>query len=350
MMPELRQDWLSGQWVVFSPERLRRPQQFSFGEAQESSPEGDPFAEGNEHYTPAEVYAVRSRGGQANGPGWSVRVVPNRYPALRVEGEMKRKAVGLFDQASGVGAHEVVIETPKSDKELAELSLNQISEVLETYRYRMLDLMKDQRLRHVSIFKNVGARAGASLRHAHSQIVALPLVPPEVERRLDVAEEHFQKKERNLFQDVLDFELGDENRIVLQNHDFVAFCPYASRFPFEVRVLPRHQHCHYFSSPDGALVQLAEILKKILLAYQIGLNRPAYNILYQTAPLPGRFTGKWPLMESSYRWYVEIIPRIFGLAGFELSTQCAMNAVFPEEAARFLRETIDSLPEGGEHE
>ncbi len=348
-MPELRKDWLSGQWVAFSSERLRRPQHFSPPD-ESAATEADPFSEGNESSTPPEVFSIRPAGGAPNTPGWNVRVVPNRYPALRVEGELHRHGEGLYDQISGVGAHEVVIETPHADRELEEHSLNQISEVLETYRARSLDLMRDQRMRYLSIFKNVGMLAGASLKHAHSQIIALPLVPAEVERRIEVAEKHYREKERSLFSDVLNQERRDGNRIIWENTDFMAVCPYASRFPFEVRILPKLQNCHFFSATDRTLVQLAEVMKKILTAYRTGLNKPAYNLLFHTAPLPKRPDGKWPTIEQSYRWHVELVPRIFGLAGFELATGCALNSVYPEEAARFLRETIETNAEDAGHE
>lgn len=348
-MPELRKDWLSGQWVAFSTERLRRPQHFAPPTEMEA-PEADPFCEGNEACTPPEVFAIRPEGGAPNTPGWNVRVVPNRYPALRVEGELHRRGEGLYDQMSGVGAHEVVIETPYAERELEEHSLSQISDVLETFRARTLDLMRDQRMRYISIFKNVGLLAGASQKHAHSQIIAMPLVPSEVERRIEVAEKHYREKERSLFSDVMDQERRDGTRIIWENSDFMAFCPYASRFPFEVRILPKLQNCHYFSATDRTLVQLAEVLKKVLTAYRIGLNQPAYNMLFHTAPLPKRPDGKWPTIENSYRWHVELVPRIFGLAGFELSTACALNSVYPEEAARFLRESMEAHGEEVGHE
>lgn len=343
-MPELRKDWLSGQWVAFSTERLRRPQQFKSAEVLDD-PEADPFKEGHESSTPPEVFAIRPNGGEANGPGWTVRVVPNRYPALRVEGGLLRSPVGLYDQITGVGAHEVVIETPHANRELEQHALHQISEVLETYRVRTLDLMRDQRMQYVSIFKNAGMLAGASLKHAHSQLIALPLVPSEVGRRIEIVDSHYKQRERSLFGDVLQQEKHDGRRIVLENQEFVAFCPYASRFPFEVRVLPKTESCHYFEATDRTLVQLAEILKKVLGAYRAGLNRPAYNLLFHTAPLPGPGTQRWPTLPHAYRWHLEMVPRIFGIAGFELSTGSALNAVYPEEAARFLRETIDALKE-----
>lgn len=346
-MPELRKDWLSGQWVAFSTERLRRPQHFP-PPPESEAPEADPFCEGNESCTPPEVFSIRPNGGAANTPGWNVRVVPNRFPALRVEGELHRHGEGLYDQVSGVGAHEVVIETPHTDRELEEHSLNHISQVLETFRARTLDLMRDQRMRYISIFKNVGMLAGASQKHAHSQIIAMPLVPAEVVRRIEVGEKHFREKERSLFSDVMAQERKDGSRIIWENSDFLACCPYASRFPFEVRILPKLQNCHYFSATDRTLVQLAEVLKKVLTAYRTGLNRPAYNLLLHTAPLPKRPDGKWPTIEESYRWHVELVPRIFGIAGFELSTGSALNSVYPEEAARFLRQTMEQ--EGGSHE
>ncbi|MEM1158557.1 MAG: DUF4931 domain-containing protein [Verrucomicrobiota bacterium] len=348
-MPELRKDWLSGQWVAFSSERLRRPQHFT-PVAGVAAPAADPFCEGNEACTPPEVFAIRPEDSAPDTPGWKVRVVPNRYPALRVEGELHHRGVGFYDQISGVGAHEVVIETPYANRELEEHSLTQISDVLETYRARTLDLMRDQRLRYISIFKNVGMLAGASQQHAHSQIIAMPLVPPEVERRIQAGEKHYHEKERSLFSDVMAQELRDDCRIIWQNSDFMAFCPYASRFPFEVRILPKLQSCHFFSATDRTLVQLAEVLKKVLTAYRAGLNQPAYNLLFYTAPLHKHPDGKWPGMEQSYRWHVELVPRIFGLAGFELSTGCALNSVYPEESARFLRQSIETIDEDTGHE
>jgi len=348
-MPELRKDWLTETWVAFSHERLRRPQQFSSPEETELPPEQDPFAEGNESCTPPEVFAVRQNGSQPNGPGWSVRVVPNRYPALRVEGTLVRQPVGFYDQMTGIGAHEVVIETPRNDLPLEKHSLNQISEVLETYRARVQDLMRDGRLRTIAIFKNSGLMAGASVNHPHSQIIALPLVPPEVEKRMDLVEKHFQEKERSLFSDMLIQERHDGRRVLLENSDFMAVCPYASRHPFEVRIIPKWEACHFHEAKDQSLVQLAEMLKKILGAYRTGLNRPDYNILVQLAPLPDRSDGNWPHMSQAYRWHIELIPRIFGLAGFELSTGCALNAVYPEEATRFLRKTFELSGEE-EHE
>jgi len=188
------------------------------------------------------------------------------------------------------------------------------------------------------------------MKHAHSQMIAMPLVPSEIERRIETAEKHYDEKERSLFADVMAQESRDGSRIIWENSDFMACCPYASRFPFEVRILPKLQNCHYFSATDRTLVQLAEVLKKVLTAYRVGLNRPAYNLLLYTAPLPQRPDGKWPTMERSYRWHVELVPRIFGLAGFELSTACALNSVYPEEAARFLRETIETIGEDAGHE
>ncbi|MGF1678589.1 MAG: DUF4931 domain-containing protein [Candidatus Methylacidiphilales bacterium] len=349
-MPELRKDWISGQWVAFSSERLRRPQVFSTPDTTTLDSEADPFAEGNESFTPPEVYAVRPGGSAPNTPGWKVRVVPNRYPALRVEGELLHRGDGIYDHISGVGAHEVVIESPHANCELESHSLHHFSMVLETYRARTLDLMRDQRLRYLSVFKNSGQAAGASQSHAHSQIIALPVVPSEAVRRITLCEEHYCNKERCLFDDVIAQEKRDASRIVLENDAFVAVCPYASRFPFELRLIPKKKSCHYFSSTDRTLVQCAEMLKKILGAYRHGLNRPAYNLMIHTAPLPHRGGTLWPHIEKSYRWHIELFPRIFGIAGFELSTGCALNAVYPEEAARFLRQTIENLPEEKSHE
>ncbi|MDR2463427.1 MAG: DUF4931 domain-containing protein, partial [Verrucomicrobiales bacterium] len=263
-MPEIRKDGVVYRWVVFSPERLRRPLQYNTHSLEEDANGPDPFLEGNESYTPPEVYAIREAGSAANHPGWKVRVVPNSFPALRVEGELHKEAVGLYDKMSGVGAHEVVIETPRADVELEQQSLENIVNVLKAYRTRLADLTRDTRFRYLFAFKNVGMLAGASMRHAHSQIIALPVIPMNIREKLDAAKKYYAQKDRNLFEDILQAELKSGERLVFQNAGYGAFCPFASRFMFEVTIMPRQQRANFTACTDHELVLLADILQKVL--------------------------------------------------------------------------------------
>lgn len=336
-MPEMRKDPVVGRWVVFSPERLRRPINYRFTRPAADDVDSDPFAPGNEAFTPPEVYAVREGGGPPDSPGWRVRVVPNRYPALRIEGALDREAVGFYDKMNGIGAHEVVIETPHSNKELEELELADVVLVLKAWRARMLDLMKDERFRYLLVFKNVGPLAGASLVHAHSQIIALPVTPLLVKEKLTAAREYFQKKDRNLFEDILRYEIKCGERMVHINDAFGVFCPFASRCPFELCLMPRQQQADFHKAGDHELVMLAEALKKTLTLLRTGLDRPSYNLVLHTAPLRWPRTGHWQTLDFDFRWHMEIIPRLTGLAGFEMGTGFYINPVLPESAAAFLR-------------
>jgi UDPglucose--hexose-1-phosphate uridylyltransferase len=190
-----------------------------------------------------------------NAANWRVRVIPNKYPALRVEGEVKSRGYGLYDVMSGIGAHEVIIETPDHDRSLADLSHAEITDVLTTYRARYLDLRKDFRLRYMVIFKNHGQRAGASLQHSHSQLIAVPLIPPVASTELGVAKDYFKAKERCIFCDLIDFELNVGERVVKEFANFVTLTPYASSSPFELRLYPK-RHNHDFALMNDA--QLSE--------------------------------------------------------------------------------------------
>ncbi|MDR1191212.1 MAG: DUF4921 family protein [Verrucomicrobiales bacterium] len=337
-MPEIRKDGVVDRWVVFSPERLRRPLQYNLHPLDDADGQPDPFVEGRESYTPPEVLAIRNPGSAPNGPGWKVRVVPNLFPALRVEGELHKEAVGLYDKMSGVGAHEVVIETPLAEVELEQQPLENIVNVLKAYRARLADLTRDTRFHYLFAFKNVGALAGASMRHAHSQIIALPVIPPNLREKLNAAKKYYAQKDRNLFEDILKAELKSGERLVFQNAGYGAFCPFASRFMFEVAIMPRQQRASFTACTDHELVLLADILQKVLMAYRTGLERPSYNLILHTAPVRWRSIEEWDTVEHDFRWHIEIFPRLSGVAGFEFGTGFYINAMFPEDAAKFLRE------------
>jgi UDPglucose--hexose-1-phosphate uridylyltransferase len=331
-MPELRKDPVVGRWVIISTERSRRPGHFTPEPGQDAQA-FSPFTEGREDMTPPEVYAVRAGGGPKDSPGWSVRVVPNKFPALEIEGSLDRRAEGLYDKMNGVGAHEVVIETPRTDLQFADLPAEQIAQVLVSWRERMRDLRKDTRLRYALVFKNHGARAGATLEHSHSQIIATPIIPRMVQEELDGARRYFELKERPVFSDIIDQETGEGQgrRVVVRTARYIALAPFAPRFPFETWVLPmaRRAAFHAIDDPDEML-ELAGILKDTLGRLNAALDSPPYNLVLHTAPLAEPDV-------PYYHWHFEIMPKLTRVAGFEWGTGFYINPTGPEEAAGVLR-------------
>lgn len=340
-MPELRHDPIQKRWVIIATERARRPSDFRV----ERDTLGDgkcPFCYGNEAMTPPEIRAVRDNS-PPNAPGWKVRVVPNKFPALRIEGDLERAAVGQYDRMNGIGAHEVIIETPQHDADLPDLPIGDIATVLAMYRERIVDLRNDSRFRYVLIFRNRGSAAGASLAHPHSQLIATPITPRTVAMELESARMHYMAKERCIFCDIIAQELQTHSRIVAADSDFVSWCPYASRFPFEVTVAPR-RHSHDFALiDDSLLMKLARHLKEVLQRIKKSLDDPPYNYMLHTAPAyhaKARRPGYWTTIELDWHWHLEILPRLTKTAGFEWGTGFYINPTPPEDAARFLREVV----------
>lgn len=334
-MPEFRKDPLVGRWVVFAPERKQRPQEFSFPTPDAAGV--DAFAAGNERLTPPEVFACRPENSKPNTPGWRVRVVPNRFPALRIEGNLDPEAVGFYDRMNGIGAHEVIIETPDPKLALEEQPLEGVVEVLTAYRIRMLDLMKDVRFRYILVFKNVGPMAGASLAHPHSQLIAMPVTPRAVKEKLHSAQLYFEQKDRNIFEDILRNEIKAGERVVYENQGFLVFCPFAARFPFELCVMPKFQSPDFHATEAHDMVLLADALKNSLLRLSRGLGSPSYNLILHTAPVRRPRKHYWGTLDFDFRWHIEILPRLVGIAGFEFGTGFFINTTLPEEAAQFLK-------------
>jgi UDPglucose--hexose-1-phosphate uridylyltransferase len=340
-MPELRHDPIQKRWVIISTERSLRPTDFET-QVTTSDTSNCPFCAGNESQVPAEIFAFRSPGSKPDDSAWEVRVVSNKFPALRIEGKIGRKGVGLYDVINGIGAHEVIIETPEHTRRMTEYSDEHMAKVIIAYRERIRDLMKDGRFRYVLIFKNEGQRAGASLSHSHTQLIATPVTPKTVALELDSAHEYYRTKERCLFCDILAQEIDTGKRIISENDDFVAFCPFASRFPFEVFLAPK-QHSHDFTQlSDSKAHSLGIALRNVLGRLKATLNDPAYNFMIHTSPntetVPRR-TGYWGTLSFDFHWHIEIIPRLTRVAGFEWGTGFYINPTPPEEAASHLRET-----------
>jgi UDPglucose--hexose-1-phosphate uridylyltransferase len=274
--------------------------------------------------------SYRQNGGAPNTPGWDVRVVPNKFPALQVEGALDREGEGLFDRMNGIGAHEVIIETPDHDRTLASMSEPEIERVLFAYRDRVADLKKDIRLRYILIFKNHGAAAGATLEHTHSQLIALPIVPDFVREEIDGARRHFAARERCVFCDIIRQDIRDGRRVILENADIVALAPYAPRFPFETWLLPKRHGARFEEAPRHEYEGLARMIKAVLQRVDRALGSPAYNVIVHTSPFSEE-------VSEIYHWHLEIMPKLTKVAGFEWGTGFYINPTSPEEAARVLR-------------
>ena len=339
-MSELRKDPIVDRWVIIAAERGRRPSDFEPTPEPPTS-EGCPFCEGNEATTPAEIYAVRD-GTAPNTPGWQVRVVPNKFPALAIEGELKRSGFGRLDRMTGVGAHEVIIESPNHFDDIPAMSTDHVALILDTYARRTEDLRRDERFHHTIIFRNYKSAAGASLSHPHSQLIALPFVPKITKEKLNSAREHYQRKERCIFCDLIEQELSmpEQERVIYCNDCFVILSPFAARFPFSVEIYPL-QHCHDFVEMDSTTrLALAQALQFIFGQYKDTLADPAYNMTLQTAPNTSPRPGHpdyWSSLAYDYHWHLEIFPRLTKVAGFEWGTGCYINPVAPEDAAQYLR-------------
>lgn len=328
-MAQLRRDPITGRWVVTDMEHPKGPADFDV-ESHERKGGSCPFCYGNEQMTPPEIEAFRAPGTSRNGPGWFTRVVPNKFPALQIEGGLERQGVGIYDRTNGVGAHEVIIETPHHDKELSDLSPEEIRYVLQAYRHRSLDLRGDKRLKYMMIFKNFGHSAGASLEHPHSQLIALPFIPKRVMDELKGSERYFEYRDRCAYCDMMDQELEENERIISQNDRFLAFAPFFARFPFECWLLPKSHASDFDKTPDKDLLPLAELLRELLSRMKRVLKDPSYNLLIHTAPVEN-------IYGENYHWHIEIMPRLTQVMGFEWGTGFYINPTPPESAASYLR-------------
>lgn len=329
-MPELRKDLVTGRWVIISTERQKRPSAFRRERIEPLDGMICPFCEGNERYTPREVLSYR-RSGSPNGPGWDVRVVPNLFPALQVEGSLDRQGEGLFDKMNGIGAHEVVIETTDHNATLATMPAVAIERVLWAFRERVLDLKQDRRFKYILIFKNHGAAAGASLAHPHSQLIAMPVVPRQVREEVDGAQQHFANRERCVYCDIIRQELDARVRVIGENADYVTLSPYAPRFPFETWILPKRHNARYEDAQRHEYESLARMVRETLQRMDRALESPAFNLIIHSSP----FTEN---TAEYYHWHVEIMPKLTRVAGFEWGSGFYINPTSPEEAAQVLRD------------
>ncbi|BBH06907.1 UTP:galactose-1-phosphate uridylyltransferase [Prunus dulcis] len=309
--PQLRKDSVTNRWVIFSPARAKRPSDFkskSPVNPNQQHQQQCPFCIGHEHECAPEIFRV-----PPDNPDWKLRVIQNLYPALSRDipaAEEGNNSDSGRVVVNGFGFHDVVIETPVHSVQLSDLSPREIGEVLVTYTRRIKQLMSYDSIKYVQVFKNHGASAGASMSHSHSQIMALPVVPPAVATRL-----------------------GMSVGLIDVSAHFISIVPFAATFPFEMWIIPLDHSSHFHELDSEKAVELGGILKLVLRKMSLQLNNPPFNFMVQTSPLGDNASQ---LLYS--HWFMQIVPQLSVVAGFEMGTGCYINPVFPEDAAKVLRE------------
>lgn len=335
---ELRQDIITGDWVVVATGRARRPNDFAARTARvKSQPKKScPF----EKLLPEALLAYDRAGGSFRVTGqdrgyleknWWVQVAPNKYPAFgRGVCSLERK-IGPYRWQDGVGFHEVII-TRDHTRAMASMSTAEISLIIRAYRHRYLAIKDEDCIEYISVFHNHGPESGATISHPHSQLIAIPVIPPDISRSLAGSAEYFHKHKKCPHCVLLDFELKDKKRLIFVNSDFAAFCPFISRQAFEIRIFPRRHRPHFEKITESEIENLAEALRATLAKQAIGLKSPAYNFFIHTAPVSG-------VSElEHYHWHIEILPKTAIWAGFEIGTGIEISTIAPERAAPFLRQ------------
>ena len=342
-MPELRRNLATGEWIIAAPERAKRPDQFIKEAAARKRVQHHeaecPFCEGHEEQAPNEVFAIREKGSKPNGRGWEVRVLPNKFPAL-VPSEVSglnayRSRVGIHLRIEGVGNHEVIIETPDHELSIGTMPVAQVEKVLAAYKERYLALDRNPDNELIIIFRNHGERAGTSLPHPHSQLVTCPIVPSDVRNRMIEGVRYYDETGMCVYCDLLAYEVRDVHRVVAENDDFVALCPYASSVPYEMWVIPRRHQASFGEIEKREQHGFAAILRAVLGKLHQALNDPDYNYVIHTAP---HHSATVP----HYHWHLQVTPRLTTPAGFEIGSGISINITLPEQSAKHLREAAEA--------
>ncbi len=332
-MSELRYDPVKRTWIILSAERGHRPSHYQSSSHAVPEPNVCPFCPGNEAMTPPEVHVHRTDGSAADGPGWKVRVVPNKFPALSTDYPCEPYTEGIHSTVQGFGVHEIVIETPVKNRQMVEMDDGEIAEVLAVFRQRMRTHFKDGRFKTVILFKNHGKEAGASLVHSHTQLMALPVIPSNVALQLKSFEEHRVQKNLCLMCEILEREIKEGDRVVCDEGGYLVVAPYASSSPFQLNIVPK-DHSHDFSlCDDEGLGNLAPVLGETLRRLRSVLGEHPWNMVLHNAPADPEARADI----ETYHWFLEITPRLIHSAGFEMGSGFFINTVAPEECAALLR-------------
>lgn len=326
---EIRQNKATKQWVIYAPSRRKRPKDFKKIKKEITLPVRDgrcPFCPGNDHVLPPIITEVKG-----TEETWQVRVVPNKFPALTPEVQLRRYNKGIYLAMEGYGHHEVIIETPIHNRQFGQMTEKEVSIIIETYHKRYSDLMKEKENMMIIIFRNHGLRAGTSLIHPHSQLIATGMVPHYIRWREEEAQRYFDEWGCCVFCDVLENELHDRSRVVYENKSFLAFVPFAAEVPFEIWIMPKEHKADFGDISDDEKSDLALALQNILKRLHIKLCDPDYNYIINTS-------ARYRAQEPQLHWYLQIRPRLMTLAGFEIGSGMSINPSIPEDDAEFLRD------------
>jgi UDPglucose--hexose-1-phosphate uridylyltransferase len=326
-MPEMRLNLITRDWVIIATERARRPEDFRQRRDRKALPEfleSCPFCPGNEHKTPDEIMRIPDNG------GWIIRVIPNKFAELYSEGESIRKREGLKHLITGIGSHEVIIESPSHNTPTALFSVDDIANIIKAYKRRFIDVYSNPLIKHVIIFKNQGEASGTSIVHPHSQIIGTPVTPFHVRDRVSEARRFFDNTGECLMCATLKDELSDGRRIILNTEHFVTFIPYAALSPFHTWIFPKRHDAAFGDIQDIEISDLAYNLKEILSRLYFGLDNPDFNFVIRSESL--KESGS-----EYFHWYLSIVPRLAQSSGFQLGSGIYTNPSVPEEIAGFLR-------------
>lgn len=330
-MIELRRNPILSEWIIINDNRevehTIKPKKIDDEEKL------CPFCAGKENLTPRAIMSLDKNGNFAQDiKNWDIRVIPNNKPILAIESTLNRRADGVYDKMNGAGAHEIIIETPDHNKKIQDYSITELSRIFDVMQSRINDLKNDSRFEYILAFKNHGLEAGETLTHSHTQLVAMPIIPKVIKEEMNVSKKYYEFKERCLFCDIIDQEISSGARIVTETSNFVAFVPYASRYPFETWILPKEHGTDFCCINDKSKKDdLASILISVMKRLYKVLDNPSYNFVMHLLPLKTSFL-------PYYHWHIEIVPKITKFTGFELGTGMYVNPTIPEETAKFLRE------------
>lgn len=328
IVSQLRKDLVSGTWVVFSTKRKNKPdfyKKHSCAVKIDSNTKSCPFCDKNITGKEKDTLVYLKNNGD-----WSLRVFPNKFPAFSCcDNDINKREEGPFEIIDGVGYHEVVA-TRDHNKDMPDLEIPSIAEILDAYQERYMALMNKKHIKYISIFKNYGHEAGASVGHPHSQIVAMPIIDPDVFRSLNGSENYYMSHRECVHCVMIAWESETKKRVIYENEEFIAVCPFVSRVSFEIRIYPK-KHLSYFERiNDDQKIKLAEAIKFCLSGLKNNMNNPPYNLFLHTSPCSGQ-------TYDHYHWHVEIFPKTNIWAGLELSTGIEVCSVLPEEAAEILK-------------
>jgi len=325
-MSEFRYNKLTQHWVLFAPNRAKRPTNFNtLKKSSIQSIQSCPFELGHENKTPNELARI------GNEKEWRCRVIPNLYNALSIDTEPKSYKSGNFEIKRGFGAHEIIIETPSHTKQMFEFTTDEFFDYFSIIKLRLKDLKKDIRIKYFSVFKNYGENGGATLQHSHSQLIATPFVPKTMNKALNYYKQYKEDTERDFFDDLIVDEKNFKKTILFENSSFIAYCPYASRYPFEISIVATKELKSILDFTDIDIYSLSEIIHFCFSKLNSALGTPDFNMLIKNGDIQSA--------TNPNRFHIEILPRLYKIAGFELDTDIMVNTFLPETAAEILKES-----------